>query len=67
LPDAYPDNPNWAVTSGTLTSGADFSSPVFSEPNRDGFFDTNVQFIGGFGSTDWTQGWADFNPVNNPY
>lgn len=67
LPDAYPKNPDWTVTSGTLSSGADFSSPVFSEPNRSGYFDTGVDFIGGFGATDWTSGWADFNPVNNPY
>ncbi len=67
LPNTYPSNPNWSVTSGTITTGARFDNPVFSEPNRQGFFDTNVQFIGGFGATDWTQGWADFNPIDNVY
>ncbi len=67
LASDYPSNPSFTVTSGTIASGADFSAPFFSEANRAGFFDTNVQFIGGFGANDWTQGWADFNPVDNAY
>jgi hypothetical protein len=66
LPDQYPSNPNFAVSSGSLTTGASFANPKFSEPNRAGFFD-NVSFIGGFGSTDWTDGWAEFNPVLKAY
>ncbi len=66
LASDYPSNPNFAVTSGTLTSGADFSNAKFSEPNRSGFFD-NVNFIGGFGGSDWTAGWTEFDPVNREY
>ncbi len=66
LASDYPSNPNFAVSSGTLTSGADFSNAKFSESNRTGFFD-NVNFIGGFSGTDWTNGWTEFDPVNKEY
>jgi hypothetical protein len=32
----------------------------------DGFFE-NVNYIGAFGTTDWTQGWANFDPQNTDY
>jgi hypothetical protein len=66
LASDYPKNPNFAVTSGTLTTGADFSNAKFSEPTRTGFFD-NVNYIGGFGGTNWTAGWTEFDPVNREY
>ena len=58
---------SFAVTSGTLASGADFSNPKFNEAGRAGFFDTNVQFRGAFGSTNWAAGWSEFNPVDKVY
>lgn len=67
LPDQYPSNPNFTLTSGgTLSNGADFSHSKFSEPNRSGFFQ-NVPFIGAVGSEDWTDGWAEFNPITREY
>lgn len=66
LADNYPTNPNFVVTSGSLTSGASFTDAKFTENNRNGFFD-NVSFVGGFGGTDWTKGWAEFNPVHKDY
>lgn len=66
LADNYPSNPDFTVTSGSLTSGASFTDAKFSETNRAGFFD-NVSFVGGFGGTDWTKGWAEFNPVHKDY
>jgi len=66
LPNNYPSNPSFTVTSGTLATGADFSHPKFSEPNRTGFFD-NVQFRGAFGSNNWAAGWAEFDPVDKEY
>lgn len=66
LPDNYPSNPPLTVTSGTLATGADFSNAKFSEPNRSGFFD-EVQFRGGFGATNWAQGWTEFNLVTRAY
>jgi hypothetical protein len=62
----YPSNPNFAVTSGSLTSGAKYDNPKFNEPNRAGFFE-NVPFMGAFGAEDWTDGWAEFNPLEKAY
>jgi hypothetical protein len=33
-------------------------------PPSDGFYDQSANFVGAFGSTDWTAGWANFNPGN---
>ncbi|MDO5614722.1 MAG: hypothetical protein Q4G16_00905 [Cruoricaptor ignavus] len=59
---AYSSNPTFEVTSGTLTTGADFTNAKVS-----GAFFTKVAYRGAFGSTDWTTGWAEFNPVNKAY
>lgn len=67
LASSYPTNPNFTVTSGTLTSGASFNSPKFSEPIRTGFFNKSVNFIGGFGSENWSSGWTEFAPVDKEY
>lgn len=58
----FPSNVNYAVTSGRLTSGADFSITQLD----DSFFD-KVDFVGGFGETDWTDGWAEFDPIGAEY
>lgn len=54
--------PTFVVNSGALTSGADFSHPRLST----GFFQS-VPYIGAFGSSDWTQGWTEWNPVMANY
>lgn len=63
----YPSNPNFALMAGTegmsnLNSGANFSDPKLSG----GFF-TTTTFRGAFGSEDWTNGWAEFQPLNANY
>ena len=58
----YASNPDFRVTSGTLTSGAAFTNPKLT----DAFF-TATTYRGAFGSTDWTDGWAEFNPVTKVY
>lgn len=67
LPDQYPSNTDFRVTSGTLTSGAKFDNAKFNEANRTAFFDKSVQFIGAFGATNWATGWAEFDPVDREY
>jgi hypothetical protein len=52
---AYPANPDFAVTTGTLASGASFTDDKLADL-------TNVAYRGAFGSTDWTNGWASFVP-----
>jgi hypothetical protein len=67
LTDQYPANPNFTVTTGTTATGASFANPKFNEAGRTNFFNKNVNHIGAFGATDWTDGWAEFNPVNKAY
>ena len=53
----YVANPNFAVTSGTLTSGFQaVPSGLSTETYR-----------GAFGATDWTDGWGQFDPKNAVY
>ncbi len=55
------DSPNFLPQTGSpLLSGADFSSS-----NLQGM--QNVSFKGAFGTTDWTQGWCNFDPQNTTY
>ena len=45
------------------------SSPLLSGANFDGLdtYFERVNFIGAFGTTDWTAGWCNFNPQNTDY
>ncbi len=56
----YSSNPTFTVTSGSLTSGASFTNPKL-----DGLEITT--YVGAFGATDWTDGWAEFNPISKAY
>lgn len=56
----YSTNPTFTVTSGELTSGADFSHEKLSGLEQ-------VSFRGAFGSTDWTAGWVEWNPIMKNY
>ncbi len=58
----YPQNPNFEVTSGTLTSGASFAHPKLTNP-----FFTTTTYRGAFGATDWTATWAEFVPNLKAY
>ncbi|HAI75827.1 MAG TPA: hypothetical protein DCM08_06225 [Microscillaceae bacterium] len=55
-------NPALTVTDAALTSGAVFTGRLAG----DGFFQS-VTHRGAFGATDWTTGWANFDPVNAVY
>lgn len=67
LADAYPSAPNFTVSSGTILTGASFTNAKFNEANRTTFFNKTVAYRGAFGATNWTAGWAEFNPVNADY
>lgn len=54
-------NPLPAAGSPVLT-GASFSAPNLTDP----FFE-QVAYRGAFGTTDWTQGWANWDPNNSGY
>jgi hypothetical protein len=59
---SYPANPAFAVSSGVISSGANFTHQKLS-----GSFFQQVPYHGAFGSTDWTDGWASFDPKNQTY
>ena len=56
----YSANATFAVTSGSLTSGASFANPKLSSF-------TPTTYVGAFGATDWTDVWAEFNPIQKVY
>ena len=72
----YAKNPSFAVTSGTIATGAKFDGAIATkldeaEARSTGAnawkFDRTVTFRGAFGATDWTQGWTNFNPIQEVY
>jgi len=58
----YSSNPSFAVANGDAATGASFVNPKLA----DSYFQ-QVTFRGAFGTTDWTDGWAEFNPVTKVY
>jgi hypothetical protein len=54
---AYPSNPSFGVSSGVISSGADFTPAKLG-----GSFFQNVPFHGAFGASDWTDTWTNFDP-----
>lgn len=59
--NGYAANPTFAVSTGSLTTGASFTDAKLSTG-----FDV-VTYKGAFGTTDWTDGWAEFNPIDKAY
>jgi len=62
----YPSNPNFTLVAGVagpnnLNSGSDFTDAKLTT----GF--TVTTYRGAFGATDWTDGWAEFQPLNKVY
>jgi len=61
----YPSNPNFTLSSATstLATGASFTNAKLT----DAFF-TPTTYRGAFdGTTDWTDGWAEFRPITKVY
>jgi len=58
--------PNFTVKAGSAagTTASVFSSAKFT---GDTFFDKTVTYLGAFGSTDWSTGWANYDPQKLPY
>lgn len=65
----YPSNPSFTLVAGVagnnnVNSGANFTDAKFTGNT---FFNTTGAFRGAFGATDWTDGWAEFQPLNKAY
>lgn len=61
----YPSNPNFAITSGSLTGQS--AGTLFANAKLGAFFDKTLTYKGAFGSTDWTDGWSEFQPLSKVY
>lgn len=59
----YPSNPSFATSAGTVATGANFSHAKLAVA----FFNATGTYRGAFGATDWTDGWAEFQPINKVY
>ena len=59
-------SPNFTVKSGSVaaSTASVFTSPKFT---GDAFFDKTVTYLGAFGATDWSAGWASYDPQKLPY
>lgn len=64
--DGYVSNPNFAVASGSMASGANFTNARVVGKVGDAFF-SKVTYRGAFGATDWTDNWTEFRPLNKKY
>jgi hypothetical protein len=64
-PLTYPSNPNFAVTTGSLTGQT--PGVLFASSRLGTFFDKTLTYKGAFGATDWTDGWAEFQPLTKTY
>lgn len=58
--------PNFTVKDGSAaaTTASVFTSAKFT---GDTFFDKTPTYLGAFGSTDWSAGWASYDPQKLPY
>jgi hypothetical protein len=59
---SYPTNPSFALTSGSLATGA-----VYTDALLGSFFDKTGTYKGAFGTSDWTDTWTEFQPVSKAY
>jgi hypothetical protein len=57
----YPKDPNFATFTGMTQSGASFTDAKVSS------WFTSTSYKGAFGSSDWTNVWANFNPQSEVY
>lgn len=55
----YPADPDFTIVSQV--------NPDFSNAKVSGPFFEKVDFIGAFGTTDWTNGWSNFDPIDVDY
>jgi hypothetical protein len=63
LASNYPSNPDFALTTGTLATGANFMDAKLAG-------NTSFEVVlhrGAFGATDWTNGWTEFQPLSKAY
>jgi hypothetical protein len=64
----YPSNPTLEIAAnGSLATGASFADSKLAAFLPAAGFDNAVTYRGAFGTTDWTNGWSEFQPLNKAY
>jgi hypothetical protein len=63
----YPSNPNFSLVAGTAGANNLNDGESFTHAKLSGGFFTTTTYRGAFGSTDWTDGWSEFQPINKAY
>jgi hypothetical protein len=63
----YPSNPNFALVAGVANANNLSTGANFTDGKLSGGFFTTTTYRGAFGATDWTDGWAEFQPLNKNY
>lgn len=64
---SYPANPNFAIVAGTAGANNLNDGEDFTDTRLSGGFFTTTTYRGAFGATDWTDGWANFQPQTIEY
>lgn len=63
----YPSNPNFSIVAGVAGANNLNAGSNFADAKLTGGFFTTTTYRGAFGATDWTDGWAEFQPLNKVY
>lgn len=58
-----PADPDFTLSSGSAAA----TGALFTHAKVSGSFFEKVAYKGAFGTTDWTKGWAHYDPQNLPY
>ncbi len=68
LAASYPSNPSFILAGGEVGNASNLNGTAnFSNTKMGSFFDKTITYRGGFGATDWTDGWTEFQPVSKAY
>lgn len=63
----YPSNPSFVLGAGVAGVNNLNGTANYTNAKLGSFFDKTLTYRGAFGGTDWTDGWAEFQPLNKVY
>jgi hypothetical protein len=64
----YASNPSFTLAAGDAANTSNLNGTAnFTNAKMGSFFDKTITYRGGFGATDWTDGWAEFQPGSKVY
>jgi hypothetical protein len=63
----YPSNPSFVLGAGVAGVNNLNGTANYTNAKLGSFFDKTLTYRGAFGATDWTDGWAEFQPLTKVY